>query len=117
MLPQTKIHEYLAMSEKILDHKEPQNNFIQFKYTVGDERVRERDTHQEVTRKQLTHQLPWLIEPIHDELTLACEELLGKDINEVYVAEACQKIVGWIVCRCFAGIQLGQYLPPSQACL
>ena len=74
MLPQANIHQHFSMPETVLDHRGPQNAFIHAKYTFADGRVVQKDVHQEVVQKQLTHNLPSLVDNIYEELSRSLEE-------------------------------------------
>lgn len=113
MLPPTKIHDHLIQPDSILDHKSPQNAFLHSKYTIADDRIMKKTVHFDIIRRQLTRRLPFVTKSLHEELSLAFDEIWGKDNNnwsEISAMRTCMKIVSRTSNRIFVGAPLCQLL-------
>lgn len=109
MLPPTGFHHHLSQPDTILDHKSPQNTFLHSKYTISDDRIMAKTFHYEFIRSQLIRRLPLVTQNLHEESSLAFDEIWGKATeswSEISLIKTCMRIVSRTSNRVFVGAPL-----------
>ena len=111
IIPPKQTHHILSKPESDVDAYGPQNETIQARYTIGDKEIYLNNFHFSVIRKELTKNLPVLIENIAEELALGFQQYWGtsKEWHKVKAWDSVLKIVARAANRVFIGTTLCSY--------